>query len=290
MPILIDLPTSDEPLGPVCGIGYGSSYTHLCLRGNIPIRFNGVGYGNSTPHHRLHGDICTDIVLCGEGVAHSHGNVTIKRNVPLWLSLRGEGEMNSKGAPCTMVSSIADYALSFSACADITTLTPVRVYCNDLSPLVPTLGNHLPEVEGYQGACPTTCYDGMPGDGTRYYPTNPCSAPPLSIWQSLQGVEMRILQEAPITSSPYGYHQIWLLADLWYKGQQVMYLRNGTGAQAPSRHILNRGAFNNLVVYLTKALGMNHNVYAYPVPDSTRINKDISMVKQWGLNYTHRNY
>lgn len=290
MPTTVDTrdPATGEvvTLGPLCGVGYGSTYARICLHGDIPLHIGGGGCGTSKPHHRLHGEISTWFpVIGGGGSMYAHGNLSIRVTVPLSLYLQGEGEMVSKAGPNPMVSNTVDAGLTLGVCADITTLSPVRVYCNDLSPLVPTLSNHLPEVEGYQNACPTQCWEGMPGDGSRYYPHEVGSEPPPSIWQGLQGVELRILQETPITS-PYGYHQVWLLADLWYKGQQVAYLRNGTGAQAPSRHILNRGALNALVVYLTKALGMNQNVYAAP-PPATNLSTDIGLVKHWGMRYTH---
>lgn len=297
MPIMIDVSGTsidpetgqEEQLGPVCGIGYGSTYAELCMYGNIPITIDGVGYGSTTPHHVLHGDICTPLILCGAGTAYSHGNVYLKSTVPLSLCIRGEGEMHSKGAPTTMVGSTSPYGLKFGACADITTLTPIRVYCNDLSALVPTLSNHLPEVEGYHNACPTLCPQDMPGDTSRYYPHVMGEEPPPSIWQHLEGVELRILQDSA-HHSPYGHHHVWLLADLWYRGQQVMYLRNGTGADAPSRHILNRGALNSLVVYLTRALGMHQNTYMSVPPESNphkNISEDIALVRKWGVRYTH---
>lgn len=290
MPVTIKLPDTEEELGPLCGIGYGNTYAHLCLRGSIPLVIDGIGYGTSTPHHHLHGDITTYLPpIGGGGTIYSHGNVSIRCTVPLSLCLAGEGEIYHKGAPHTIAGTTTDQYLKLGACADINTLAPVRTYCNDLSPLLPTIGNHLPEVEGYQNAGSTQCWQGMPGDGTRYYPHEIGEDPPPSIWQSLEGVELRILQEKGINSG-YGYQQVWLLADLWYKKQQVMYLRNGDAAAAPSRHIINRGALNALIVYLTRALGMNQSMYQTPPVVNPGVNHDIAMTKQWGMRYTHNRY
>ncbi len=272
----------------LCGVGYGSSYIKLCLKGDVPIYIDGGGTLSASPHHRLQGDISTCFPMFeGGGSMYSHGNVAIRSTVPLSLCLRGEGEIYHKQICTPLVGSVELQQLTIGVCSDITTLTPVRVYCGDLSVLLPTIGNHLPELEGYQNACPTQCPEGMPGDTTRYYPHEIGQEPPPSIWQSLSGVELRILQETPY-NSPYGYHQVWLLADLWYKGQQVMYLRNGDKAQAPSRYILNRGAFNSLIVYLTEALGMQQRMYAQGLTGQQHLQRDIKLVKQWGMGYTHR--
>lgn len=289
MPVTIKIPGTDEVLGPLCGVGYGNAYAHKCLEGNLSLYIDGIGYATSTPHHRLQGDISICLQWGGGGTMYSHGNVSIHCTVPLTLCLGGEGEMTVKSPPHVMTGSTTDQYLRLGVCSDINTLTPVRIYCNDLSPLLPTIGNHLPEVEGYQNAGNTQCWQGMPGDGTRYYPHELGCEPPPSIWQSLQDVELRILQEKGINSA-YGYHQVWLLADLWYKGQQVMYLRNGDAAAAPSRHILNRGALNALIVYLTRALGMTQSMYETPPMVTPEVNHDIDMVKQWGMRYTHNRY
>lgn len=271
----------------LCGVGYGYSYLKLCLKGSIPIRIGGGGTISTTPHHRLHGDICISLpLLDGCGSIYSKGNVTLRSTVPLSLCLGGEGEVDHKCIGTPMVGNILPDRLSMGVCSDITTLTPIRVYKGDLSVLLPTIGNHLPELEGYQNACPTQCPRGMPGDTTRYYPHEMGQEPPPSIWQDVPGVELRILQETPYTS-PYGYHQVWLLADLWFRDKQVMYLRNGDKAQAPSRYILDRGAFNSLIVYLTEALGMPHRIYQEASPRQQYLDKDIKLVKQWGMGYTH---
>ena len=290
---------ADQPLEylTLCGIGYGNSYAHRCLRGNIPLTIGGGGTLHSTPHHTLTANICTSLpTLCSNGVMYSHGNTTIKGSTPLTLCLRGEGEMIIKGCNDPMVSNTTMNSLRLGVCSDIDTLSPVRVYCNDLSPLLPTLANHLPELDGYHNACPSECPMGMPGDTTRFYPHVMGEEPPPSIWQQLQDIELRILQETPITS-PYGYHQVWLLADVWYRPKrmpgmnaaamvQIMYLRNGDGANAPSRHIINRGVFNEMIVYLTQALGMQQRGFIADRPDHS-LSREIALTKQWGLRYTH---
>ena len=299
MPILFDIPRNSDQytddvttFGPLMGLGHGSAYTQVCLRGNIPFTIDGDGKGNVTPHHRIQGSLCTAIALCGEGTGRVQGHVAFKATVPLTLCLRGEGELQTISSPLVGASTAVDYGLTFGVCADISTLTPVRTYCNDLTVLAPTLSNHLPELEGYLNACPNPYHDGMPGDGIRVYNTSPDEAPPPSVWANLNGVELRILQEAPLTGSPYGYHHVWLLADLWFRGKQVMYLRNGDGAQSPSRHILDRGVLNSLIVYLSQVLGMPRKVYmdsgtAINGATGAAINNDIAMVRQWGSVYTH---
>lgn len=286
----VRVPGESEPvtIGPLCGVGYSSSYAVKCMRADLSLYIEGGGTSTSTPHHRSHGEVSLRLMPDGGGTSYSHGNVVIRATVPITLCLSGEGIGYVKGAPHVGIGSTADTGLTFGVCADVTTLSPVKVYCNDLSVLLPTLTNHLPEVEGYMNAAPSHCMEGMPGESTRYYPHEPGACPPPSVWQSLQDVELRILQESPMRASPYGYHYVWLLADLWYRGQQVMYLRNGEASTAPSRHIINRDAFNALVMYLSRALGMPEVMRQSPPLAGASLSTDISMVSKWGMYYTHR--
>jgi hypothetical protein len=277
----------------LCGVGYGSVYTSHCLRGGVYLQIGADGRGNVRPHHRIVGNIPLLMCFGGDGNGYVNGNRYMRGTLPLTLCFGGQGELCISGGHKVISSQPTEQRLEFGSCSDVSTLTPLRVYCNDLRILVPTISNHLPELDGYHNAMPTPCPDGMVGDTLRFYPHDIGGEPPPTIWDNLQGVEFRVLMERP-----YNGNMVWLIADLWYKSRQVMYVRNGEGSTSPSRYILDRNAFNSLIAYLSNLMGMQLKQYGTPPINATcqprknthhhtSISTDIPTIKKWGILYTH---